>query len=778
MPHLTNLRLCKIWRECLLILVYQIPIKIAARALLQDFLKGLRKMIPIVVTENALHILSSSALAPDWLVNFDDLISLRDIFIIARPEAIYIATHSCSPDTRILIIQRQKQGLFEGIDSRDRRSVFDRCARIAFRYFDSAVSLNPRWMPFHAGNKISIFAFGYGRSDRIAAEQGPLGSADVYVYGFGTDPKMQDLATYQPDLDVYKRAREGLPLALSAVPLSKKDFSEGSIDLSDVEPSSISQGFTYSDWYPLHLSKDQLRFVDNPLSGPLRLRGSAGTGKTLAMIIKALKTKYDADESGDPKRILFVTHSWAMAENVDRLISKMDIFPDSISDISVIPLLYLANNRDYSRIDREPLGIDSEDGKRLALREISSVIDEFVAGDWIAYRSGCTEDFVGLVEAAPGSTARKLFSWDLLVEFGCVLAAQGILTHAADRERYLRVRRLRWMMPLDNAAEKSAVFALWAMFMSALREKRWISSDQIISDYLNDLSTFFWEAARQKNGYDVVFVDEMHLFNAQERLIFHNLLRNAENPPTVIMALDPKQSPRETFTNISDERDNGSEGILERARLPNSEKIDLLQVYRYTPEIGRVIRSVHDAAPGLDFPEDWDVPQGSSSTESGDIPEFRTVDGKLQVYKLAITSALDLGKQAQQRKGRVAILCMDSDRFGEYLAATVTQYPEIVTISSRDDTEKLRYSGKRSILSTPEYVAGLQFDTVILIDANEDQVPEGKYRSYHFRRFLSELYLGLSRAERKLLIIASKDAGGITKTLKPAIDAGQLKEVK
>ena len=92
----------------------------------------------------------------------------------------------------------------------------------------------------------------------------------------------------------------------------------------------------------------------------------------------------------------------------------------------------------------------------------------------------------------------------------------------------------------------------------------------------------------------------------------------------------------------------------------------------------------------------------------------------------------------------------------------------------RDDTERLKYLGKRIVLSTPEYVAGLQFDTVILVDVNRSQVPEGKNSSFHLRRFLSELYLGMSRAQQELFLVSSKDEGGLPVMLEKAKEMGVI----
>jgi hypothetical protein len=732
-------------------------------------------MKPLAFTERALNYLTSHSITPDWFMFPTPVSDGPPVEVQHTDGAICLFTPTCVNSDRILVIRRTEDGLFGGVPDTERRSVFDRCARIAMRAFDDAVTLNPRWMPFHEGNRVSIFAYPMGahREQRLIAEVNPQGSQDVYIFDFGDDPTFRDLGSCRPDYETYLNASEAIRTVISGHKRKGLGKVDGQFELADIEANPITKGFTYTEWYPKQLSKDQLRFVDYPLTGPIRLKGAAGTGKTLAMILKALKAKYDADESDVITKILFLTHSWAMAEYVDRLIERMDINKESPSQIDVFPLLYVANKRDYSAIGREPLGVDSEEGKKLALREISLVLDEFISGDWIAYKSGCGAEFVRQIEATQGSRERRLFCWDLLIEFGCVLAAQGMLTHTADRERYLRFKRMRWMMPLAGPAEREVVFSLWCGFMRHLKDKKWIASDQIVSDYLNDLSTYYWQAARVNEGYDVIFVDEMHLFNSQERLIFHNLLANSEASPVVIMALDPTQSPRETFTMVTEGSDTPLAGIYERARLPNPKKIDLVDVFRYTPEISA--RSVHEVAPALDLSEDWSMPESTSSNPPGAVPSFKVLPNKTDIYKEAMRLALELGKEARKRKGRVAILCMDSERLDEYVRAASAQHKnEIIVILSRDDTERLRYAVQRFVLSAPEYVAGLQFDTVIIVDANADQVPDGQHRAYKLRRFLSELYLGLSRAEHRLVILASKDQGGLTKVLDGALASKAL----
>lgn len=731
-------------------------------------------MKPLVLTESALHTLAAISLSADWFLA-PSAIEGVPLHVEETTSGIYVTSSKALPTDRLLVIARSESGLFEAIPDAERRSVFERCMRLGLHGFDSKkVTINPKWMPYHGANRISVFAYGIGHKERIVAELNCKNEGHVFVFAYGDSQKYYNLNGLKPEYSSYDAATAGY-LDVDPTRAQRTDEQDGTFELAQLEQTSVTKGLSYSDWYPLRLTLDQRKFVDHDLTGPLRLRGAAGTGKTLAMAVKALKMKYDADASGNPTKILFITHSWAMAEYVDRLIEAMDENPSSLSIIDVFPLLTLAEQRDYAAIGRQPLGIDSDDGKRRALVEISAVVDEFLNGDWAAYKPSCSYDFVVQIESSKGSIDRRLFCWDLLVEFGCVIAAQGILTREDDRERYLRVKRQRWMMPLESAAERQCIFSLWLLFMKRLRAGGFIQTDQIVSDYLNELSTFYWEAAREEQGYDVIFVDETHLFNSQERLVFHHLLRSANIPPKVVMALDPQQSPRETYTSVTLEGQDATGNIFERAKLPKPEKIDLVDVFRYTPQIACVISTVLEAAPGLNPQEDWDVPAGKSSLPDGPKPRYAEVDNALQSFKFAMATALELNKAAKEHGGRVAVLCMDSSKFERFQKAAIGQFKnEAFAIASRDDIEGLRYAGKKVVVSTPEYVAGLQFDTVVLVDANKDQVPEGKYHGFHLRRFLSELYLGMSRAQRDLVIFASKDEGGLSSNLKKAVEGGYL----
>lgn len=125
---------------------------------------------------------------------------------------------------------------------------------------------------------------------------------------------------------------------------------------------------------------------------------------------------------------------------------------------------------------------------------------------------------------------------------------------------------------------------------------------------------------------------------------------------------------------------------------------------------------------------------------------------------------------------RVAVLCASEDQFDRYLEAAAGQYAgRHLPITSREPSSELRHAGKRFVFSMPEYVAGLQFDTVFLIHVDAAEAPADASDGVR-RRFISNIYLGSSRAERTLKIASCLSRGGRSDILGMALDRGSLIE--
>lgn len=97
-----------------------------------------------------------------------------------------------------------------------------------------------------------------------------------------------------------------------------------------------------------------------------------------------------------------------------------------------------------------------------------------------------------------------------------------------------------------------------------------------------------------------------------------------------------------------------------------------------------------------------------------------------------------------------------------------------VPITARDQMNELRYAKRRCVFSMPEYVAGLQFDTVYLIHVDEVDFDDRIRGSGFQRRYISRCYVGASRASKKLVISSSHERGGPSRILAGPMTGGSL----
>jgi hypothetical protein len=429
----------------------------------------------------------------------------------------------------------------------------------------------------------------------------------------------------------------------------------------------------------------------------------------------------------------------------------------------------------YDLYNLTPVSLDGYDGRAFQADVINDIIEEYKKEDWIAFKSGCSTPFVAYMEAAKDSNGRRFFLWEILNEFACVLDAEGVRSGTTRRSQYLAEKRKNWMMVLDSREEREVVLALYDRFRVWLRNEKAIGSDQMIADFLNHLDSFRWEATREKDGFDAVFVDELHLFNRQERMIFRHLLRDPNTPPIVFMAYDAKQSPRDTFMGLPN-ADATMYDYWRDARLGKVDKIELVDVFRYTPQIARALRCIDETFPGQDLDDEWPIYNGISQTQDGPIPTVCALESTRATYSTVFKRARDIQKKLGRRH-RVAVLCASNELFKRYLEYT-TLRNQFYAITSRDDVSGISPSTTKFIFSMPEFVAGLQFDTILLIEVNRSEVPEGSFSASYLRKFASQVYLGASRAEYRLEIYSSLEHGGISPIISQAVLNGAIQKVE
>ena len=685
---------------------------------------------------------------------------------------------SKEPRARI-VIQLGASGFFDALETAGLTTALQRIHRFGVQAARRHLSFPHNWSPYTAGNLTTIFAYQLTiGSERMIAETISAGAPDVYMCAVTSQRDQVDITGYAPDHGPYLRATSDYGIAAEQVTrefetLTRPRF-EGVIDLEAVGAGAVAAGRTFSTWLPL-LSEPQKTFLQTSADRSLKLRGPAGSGKTLAMELKVLRECYQAQEQQRAIRVLYVTHSWAMAQQVQETLELLDE-RDVLGNVDVFPLLTLAEaSGDRLGIAGiRILGDDSHEGKQLQLATLATILDEARRGPWLTFKASVSDLLRQRVEAEPGTLEANRLLWALMLELSCVIGAAGILPGLNANTRYLQIDRRPWMMPLPEQADRLFVFHIYDRLVRQLSERREMTTDQLINDYLASLSTYRWHAQRLERGYDMVFVDELHLFNEQERMVFPQLTRDPDAYPVVLMALDPRQSPAESYAefSVADVRVRES-GAADRA-LGDYENIDLRTVFRYTPQIHHLLRHMDGYYPTLELGADWSVTAGEAGNtrEHGEVPTLVLHSSAQSEVRTAIEDALAIADTGR----RVALLCLDNAAFEDYAQAIRSHSKNVRfhVVDSRDDVEKLRYSTSRVVVSQPHYVAGLQFDAVIIGGCRPTFSQYDPHQAYGLRRFLADLYLGASRARDVLHIHASGERGQFPTVLETALEADIL----
>jgi len=662
-----------------------------------------------------------------------------------------------------------------------KKPILERVHRAAIVAAAPPVSLPRDWHTFHHKNLFSFFGTRRSRTERMirwTAENRPMGSADVLFWRFSLPDQIIPLQDFRPEYSRYEDAVVFWNEALEEVrhrfarPQSAAGLVPPMVALSATFDAT-SQGRTYSEWLP-HLNADQLRFLDK--APPVKLRGPAGTGKTLCLLLKAIHEVRAARRRGEQVKVLFVTHSWAMEAQVYQLLRTLDEDPIT-SDIDVFPL-FSAGSMLLKTIlpsGLEPLGEDSHVGKQQQMKRVRGLLERAVITDWPAYRSRSRPEFAQAVESDVDSDDFSLFAWDVLNEFACVLGPEGIIPGAHDAtDEYKALPRASWMMSLETDSEKEFVLGLYGDYVDSLRRDNLISSDQVINDFVKDLEKSAWQYQRITDGYDLIFVDELHLFNEQERRALHHLTRDAKAYPKMFMALDPRQSPEIVYTGAIG-RSLVREGLGRGGQaLSDVEQLSLSRVHRFGPEVLALLRHINRSWPQLDLGDDWelDLDRVRSEGASSSVP-------KVYRHAGARDEALSALRAARSWLGRfdgcrVAVVLVDREALDEYAKAAATpDVGRVNVLSSRDDLVSLQYEKRTVVLGPAEYVAGLQFDAVVVAG-----LPRVKRRSSwtHARQLLSQLYLAISRASSHVEIHVNNANGVLPEVLDTAFKAAVLEE--
>ncbi|MEB3046249.1 hypothetical protein [Rhizobium mulingense] len=745
-------------------------------------------MKSLTLTPSALFRLSRFSISSDWFDNFGLPTQAAGLKRVAVRDVIYIIEEDLEDEnTPIIVVDlNRRSGIFN--DTTNRSSDLERIITVARSIYSNSVVIPTGWRKHHEGSLFSIQGTSRDRNwrTRLHFDAHPRGSDDLFA--FERTDQIVDFDRLNHDLAIYDEARTFIADAILTPKEDNFEETRAGITLSQRLPQGFVQGATLDQWYKSKLTADQRLFVDKPHDGPVRLRGAAGTGKTLSLVIKFLRDAANSEDRKEPIKLGFITHSFASVDLVGAIAESLDTTgllhgSGKFAKLELRTLYDLAHKNLNFELDAlEPLSLDGREGRRLQGELIEGVLLELQRSKIASLQfEDLTADLHGRWQACTDGRDKRLVG-EIMNEFASVLDAEGIRASEEKGERYAKgaTPRPAWLMSLPLEIDRRFILEVHRRYRRLLGDMNTLSVDQMIGDFNSFLDSNRWDRIRNREGYDAIFVDELHLFTSIERQTLHKLIRtNVEEDgkprrPPIFMAYDMKQSPRDTFAQYTEPGHNlfgASTG------LQNADLVKLEQVFRYTPQIAEFLADLDATFPAMDIPGDWDAYSGKAALDDGSVPELTVFKSDKDLFSNVFKEAEKLARSVDGGGRRVAVLCASAEQFDIYVRAASGQYKDRhIAITSREPSSELRHAGKRFILSMPEYVAGLQFETVFLIHVDAAEAPIDAGDGIR-RRFISNIYLGSSRAEQTLKISAATTHGGKSDVLDMALARHSLREV-
>lgn len=517
------------------------------------------------------------------------------------------------------------------------------------------------------------------------------------------------------------------------------------VDLKAIGSASVVQNRTFEQWLSL-LSGDQKKILEPCPDQSVRIIGPAGSGKTLTLCMRALQTARDKMTVAQGKKILIITHTWAMAERIDGILVSLS-GGDVPKSITVLPLLYVLQLYG-AQIGQQTTKVIGDDSKAGYVATIE-IIQEILPAPGTIQITGLSGWISTSLESQANSRSRTELALNLYEEFTGVLAASGVsFDDTESLQKYLGGSREDWMPPFQLAGDRKFVLETYKNFLHLLVDRGAITTDQLVLDSIRVLETFAWRIRRESEGFDYVYVDELQLFNPQERLAIELLGRSGRGVP-FSTAEDPSQG---VFSALN------AHSVVAGV----DKSVYLESVHRFEPKIFEFIKFVYQKFPLNTIP----LKISHNTGDTSHAPTIYHMPDDNGAIEWAATRAQNLVLEATGGLDRICLVTLGDieDSLREKLEKV--KLP-VVQLRSFDDVEQLSYRKKSIVIAPWQFIGGTQFSHVVVIVAGI-QTPTTAFGRL---RELTSIYLACSRSVASLDIVCGVY---IPQVVQEAVEAGLM----
>lgn len=498
---------------------------------------------------------------------------------------------------------------------------------------------------------------------------------------------------------------------------------------------------TYSQWVapggPLAEQQREILQHNVLMQHPLRIRGPAGSGKTLLMQLLAMKL---LTELGQNVKLLYITHNLAMAQAVSNRFHVLGAGAELGKRLEVTTLA------EYGRkaLELKVESLIDADAEQTKSFQLAAVRDALRA----ELRNAGQFPKESLIEQARANEAFQNVLARLIVNEISV-AIKGS-DYQNDRTRYVQSeRKLSRLHGIMSADERDFVFNVFrAYYQEVFVQNRVLDSDDLAISLFARLNTPLWQLRRRDEAFDFVFIDEAQLFNENERRVFHLLTRGDRTHVPIAVAFDRGQD-------LMGQTSLGTFGVDSF----DTTTQDLRSSHRCTAAIMRlavfVLSKTTDLFSVDEFPDFTD----DQALIANDHPLARAPQFVNVSSSDLAGDVIDLVQELRRQLRRIAVVVL-SDDYAE-IANALMEDPRAKRLSIKllwRRGEPLASPDRALVVvSRPSYIGGQEFDAVVAIGLEEGIVPPhvsgADTLSYALeQQSYREIYVTFSRARYQLYV--------------------------
>lgn len=527
-------------------------------------------------------------------------------------------------------------------------------------------------------------------------------------------------------------------------PFTTADLSDDNIDTSTL----LCQRDPYQQ-----LSEKQRKFIETNYAEPSRIEGPAGSGKTICMILKMLYWARRCHDEGLAFKFVFIAPSREIVNNVmyfiDVLSSNIQDFPAiCLNNIQVKTLQDICT--DFLKQDiheSELLDEDTLESKNVQLLHLSEIISNKVK-NISSLRDFISPELYNFLESEDELHISELIRHEISV----IIKGRSAETF----DVYKDIKRPKYGAPISSINDRRFIFDIYSDYTNILEKISQFDVDDIAISAMSKLDSPIWRRRRKNEGYDSIFIDEVHLFNLNELSLIHHLTKTTTTSP-ISYAIDLSQALGDIAWNDIDFHE--SVGIQN-----DSEKVILKAVFRCSPEITDLAFSV--TSHGANLFTNFDNPISDSpyiygSSVSEETPTYNLIDSTTNIFQKAFEIADETKNRLNLKTHQIAVIFFDRILFHEAIQYARDAKKRYIEITKRGDLTSVNQAEKGAlyVLTMADYVGGLEFEGVILVGVDKGRVPDiSKATSMATKMFQNyvahnRLYVSITRARRSVSIL-------------------------